>query len=62
MVNDLEIGDHRLVIGEVLEAYAKAKALEERRPAGTESSMAAASHRRKPLHRHEGRDRGTAAS
>lgn len=29
VVNDFEIGDHRLVIGEVLEAYVKAEALEE---------------------------------
>ena len=29
VANDLENGDHRLVIGEVLEAYAKAEALEE---------------------------------
>ncbi len=29
VVDDIEIGDHRLVIGEVLEAYAPAEALEE---------------------------------
>ncbi len=28
-MNDLEIGDHRLVIGEILEVYAKAETLEE---------------------------------